>query len=122
MVFMESPFLRLKSTLPARVRRAWAQIEVEINGVETDCMPRQGWQANSSFAGTGCRAGCEVVLLCNRTGATVQRKKSIVMIHMWRQPAVLSGRKPGDLETNASQKRLALIVSPLDEQVTPLKR
>jgi len=48
---MESPFLRLKSTLPARRRRAWAQIEVEINGVETNCTPRQGWHANSSFTG-----------------------------------------------------------------------
>jgi hypothetical protein len=30
---------------------AWAQIEVEINGVKKNCMPLQGRQANSSFAG-----------------------------------------------------------------------
>ncbi len=33
---------------------AWAQIEVEINGVKTNCTPLQGWHANSCFAGTGC--------------------------------------------------------------------
>jgi len=56
---MESPLsssenqvgrLRLKSTLPARGRMAWAQIAVEINGVKTNCMPQHGWHANSSFA------------------------------------------------------------------------
>jgi hypothetical protein len=30
---------------------AWAQIEVEINGVKKNCTPQQGWHANSSFAG-----------------------------------------------------------------------
>jgi len=30
---------------------AWAQIAVEINGVEANCMPQHGWHANSSFAG-----------------------------------------------------------------------
>jgi hypothetical protein len=30
---------------------AWAQIEVEINGVKKNCIPLQGRQANSSFAG-----------------------------------------------------------------------
>jgi hypothetical protein len=53
---MESPFsllakISLKSTLPARARMAWAQIEVEINGVKKNCIPLQGRHANSSFAG-----------------------------------------------------------------------
>jgi len=30
---------------------AWAQIDVEINGVKANCIPRQGWHANSNFAG-----------------------------------------------------------------------
>lgn len=30
---------------------AWAQIEVEINGVKKNCTPQHGWHANSSFAG-----------------------------------------------------------------------
>ena len=59
---------------------AWAQIEVEINGVKKNCMPLHGWHANSDFAGTGCRASCEVIPLCNRTSAAVQLKKSMEVI------------------------------------------
>jgi len=41
----------LKSTLPARGRMAWAQMNVEINGVKANCIPLQGRHANSNFAG-----------------------------------------------------------------------
>jgi hypothetical protein len=73
---MESPFAlrlfvtqgkaRLKSTLPAQMPGAWAQIVVEINGVKTNCAPQHGWRANSSFAGVANRASSEVIRVCRK--------------------------------------------------------
>jgi myo-inositol-1-phosphate synthase len=45
-------------------RVAWTQIFVEINEVRNFALPLQGRHANISFAGTSCRAGCEVNSLC----------------------------------------------------------
>jgi len=66
---------------------AWAQIAVEINGVKKDCMPQTRLARKQQLRGTGCRAGCEVVPLCNRISAAVQRKKSIAAIstRAWRK-------------------------------------
>src|ERR1700722_11402064 len=44
------------------------------------CMPLQGCVQTSTSRETSCRAGCEVIPLCNRSGATVQRKKSMQRI------------------------------------------
>ena len=53
---------------------AWAQMDVEINGVKANCIPQQGWHANSSFAGLANRAGCEVVPVCNKIGTESNSK------------------------------------------------
>ncbi len=59
---------------------AWAQAEVEINGVNKNCMPQTRLARKQQLRGTGCRADCEVIPLCNTTGAAVQLKKSMDVI------------------------------------------
>jgi hypothetical protein len=54
---------------------AWAQIEVEINGVKSNCDTAARLARKQQLRGTGCRAACEVISLCNTTGATVQFKE-----------------------------------------------
>jgi len=69
---------------------AWAQAEVEINGVKKNCMPQTRLARKQQLRGTGCRANCEVIPLCNTTGATVQLKKSIEVIHARRGTKVIA--------------------------------
>ena len=57
---------RLKSTLPALGRMAWAQIVVEINGVKANCTPQHGWHANSSFAELAAEPVGEVIPVCRK--------------------------------------------------------
>jgi len=66
---------------------AWAQIVVEINRVERNCMPQHGWHTNSSYAGLAAEPTREVILLCHRSGAGVQCKESmgIISAPSWRQ-------------------------------------
>ena len=69
---------------------AWAQAEVEINGVNKKCMPQTRLARKQQLRGTGCRAGCEVIPLCNTIGAAVQLKKSMEVIHVRRGTEVIA--------------------------------
>jgi hypothetical protein len=81
---------------------AWAQAEVEINGVNKNCMPQTRLARKQQLRGTGCRAGCEVIPLCNTTSATVQLKKSMDVIRARRSTEVTARQRIETLETAAS--------------------
>jgi len=71
---------------------------MEINGVKKNCMPQTRLARKQQLHGTGYRAGCEVIPLCNTTGAAVQLKKSIEVIHARRGTEVIAAH----VETAAS--------------------